>query len=214
MKTINRISGALKALGWVIILIALALCIYVVSSDQSEWKKVNDQLKASGVSTGIKDRLHFDDSYYAAMSEAQLSDVKAASLRNAAAREHFVYLEEKAADAAAEAAGTKKQELLTYLDENIDLETKEKLEAIPGTPPDMIIPPVGDAFAARNKYAMQIDFEKQPPQFKVSDTHWAATWLLHPNAPKVDPPRIVLERIERMKKLQQENSIQEGGQEE
>ena len=95
-----------------------------------------------------------------------------------------------------------------------DLETKEKLEAIPGTPPDMIIPPVGDAFAARNKYAMQIDFEKQPPQFKVSDTHWAATWLLHPQAPKVDPPRIVLERIERMKKLQEKNSVREGGQEE
>lgn len=94
-----------------------------------------------------------------------------------------------------------------------DLETKEKLEAIPGTPPDMIIPPVGDAFAARNKYAMQIDFEKQPPQFKISDTHWAATWLLHPQAPKVDPPRIVLERIERMKKLQEKNSAQKGGQE-
>ena len=59
----------------------------------------------------------------------------------------------------------------------------------------------------------QIDFEKQPPQFKVSDTHWAATWLLHPEAPKVDPPKIVLERIERMKKLQQKNSVQKGGQE-
>ncbi|MGI6107436.1 MAG: oligopeptide/dipeptide ABC transporter ATP-binding protein [Lachnospiraceae bacterium] len=84
-----------------------------------------------------------------------------------------------------------------------DLETKEKLEAIPGTPPDMIIPPVGDAFAARNKYALQIDYEKQPPMFKVSDTHWAATWLLHPKAPKVNPPQIVLDRIERMKKLQE-----------
>ena len=87
-----------------------------------------------------------------------------------------------------------------------DLETKEKLEAIPGTPPDMIIPPVGDAFAARNKYAMQIDFERQPPQFKVSDTHWAATWLLHPQAPKVDPPKIVTERIERMRKLQEKQA--------
>ena len=84
-----------------------------------------------------------------------------------------------------------------------DLETREKLEAIPGTPPDMIIPPAGDAFAARNKYAMQIDFEQQPPMFQVSETHWAATWLLHPKAPKVSPPDIVLERIERMKKLQE-----------
>ena len=80
-----------------------------------------------------------------------------------------------------------------------DLDTNEKLEAIPGTPPNMIYPPVGDAFAARNKYALKVDFEMQPPEFEVSPTHWAATWLLHPNAPKVDPPRIVTERIERMK---------------
>lgn len=85
-----------------------------------------------------------------------------------------------------------------------DLETKEKLEAIPGTPPNMIFPPKGDAFAARNKYAMEIDFEQQPPMFEVSDTHYAATWLLHPNAPKVDPPKIVTERIERMKKKEAE----------
>ena len=82
-----------------------------------------------------------------------------------------------------------------------DLDTNEKLEAIPGTPPNMIYPPVGDAFAARNKYAMQIDFEKQPPMFKVSDTHYAATWLLHPDAPKVDPPKMILNRIARMEKM-------------
>ncbi|MBR5173993.1 MAG: ABC transporter ATP-binding protein, partial [Clostridia bacterium] len=58
-----------------------------------------------------------------------------------------------------------------------DLDTNEKLEAIPGTPPNMIYPPKGDAFAARNKYAMKIDFEMQPPMFKISDTHSAATWL-------------------------------------
>ena len=81
-----------------------------------------------------------------------------------------------------------------------DLDTNEKLDAIPGTPPNMIYPPVGDAFAARNKYALKIDFERQPPAFEVSPTHWAATWLLHPDAPKVDPPSIITERIERMKK--------------
>ena len=85
-----------------------------------------------------------------------------------------------------------------------DLETKEKLEAIQGTPPDMIIPPTGDAFAARNSYAMEIDFEQQPPVFPISDTHWAATWLLHPDAPKVELPAIVTERIERMKREQAE----------
>ncbi|MBQ6661327.1 MAG: ABC transporter ATP-binding protein [Lachnospiraceae bacterium] len=81
-----------------------------------------------------------------------------------------------------------------------DLDTKEKLDAIPGTPPNMIYPPEGDAFAARNKYAMKIDYEEEPPKFAVSDTHWAATWLLHPDAPKVDIPEAIAERIERMNK--------------
>ena len=80
-----------------------------------------------------------------------------------------------------------------------DLDTKEKLDAIPGTPPNMIYPPVGDAFAARNKYAMQIDFEAQPPMFEISETHRAATWLLHPDAPKVEIPKIITDRIARMK---------------
>ena len=79
-----------------------------------------------------------------------------------------------------------------------DLDTNEKLDAIPGTPPNMIYPPVGDAFAERNKYAMEIDFEMQPPMFEVSPTHYAATWLLHPNAPKVEMPKIITERIKRM----------------
>ena len=83
-----------------------------------------------------------------------------------------------------------------------DLNSKgAKLEAIPGTPPNMIYPPVGDAFAARNKYALQIDFEQQPPMFQISDTHYAATWLLHPDAPKMEMPEIVKERIARMSKI-------------
>ncbi len=86
-----------------------------------------------------------------------------------------------------------------------DLDTNEKLEAIPGTPPNMIYPPVGDAFAARNKYAMEIDFEQQPPMFPITETHSAATWLLHEYAPKVEMPKIVTERIARMKKLREES---------
>ncbi len=80
-----------------------------------------------------------------------------------------------------------------------DLDTKDKLDAIPGTPPNMLFPPKGDAFAARNQYAMEIDFEEQPPMFQISETHYAATWLLHPDAPKVEPPKTVTDRIERMK---------------
>jgi oligopeptide transport system ATP-binding protein len=75
---------------------------------------------------------------------------------------------------------------------------EEELFAIPGTPPDLIAPPKGDAFAARNKFALEIDFVEQPPMFKVSDTHYAATWLLHEDAPKVEPPESVKKRIESM----------------
>ncbi|MGN0424842.1 MAG: oligopeptide/dipeptide ABC transporter ATP-binding protein [Acetatifactor sp.] len=89
-----------------------------------------------------------------------------------------------------------------------DLDTKEKLEAIPGTPPNMIYPPVGDAFAARNKYALQIDFKEQPPLFRISDTHFAATWLLDPRAPKIEPPKIVTDRIRRMQKLEEQEDGQ------
>ena len=82
-----------------------------------------------------------------------------------------------------------------------DLDTNEKLDAIPGTPPNMIYPPKGDAFAERNKYALKIDFEEQPPMFKVSETHYAATWLLHPDAPRVPVPKVITDRIANMKKL-------------
>ncbi len=76
-----------------------------------------------------------------------------------------------------------------------DVDSTEKLDAIPGTPPNMIYPPKGDAFADRSRYAMNIDYREQPPMFKVSDTHYAATWLLDPHAPKVEMPKIVSERI-------------------
>ncbi len=79
-----------------------------------------------------------------------------------------------------------------------DLDSKERLTSIPGTPPNMLFPPKGDAFAERNKYAMRIDFEEHAPMFKISDTHYAATWLLHPDAPKVEMPKIIQKRIKRM----------------
>ncbi|MCC0628194.1 ABC transporter ATP-binding protein [Clostridioides sp. ES-S-0108-01] len=64
----------------------------------------------------------------------------------------------------------------------------EYLYNIPGMPPNLLNPPKGDAFAIRNKNALKIDYEKEPPMFKINDTHSAATWLLHPDAPKVDIP--------------------------
>lgn len=65
---------------------------------------------------------------------------------------------------------------------------RDRLYTIPGTPPSLISPPKGDAFAARNEYALAIDYQQQPPMFKVSDSHYAATWLLDKNAPAVTPP--------------------------
>ena len=65
---------------------------------------------------------------------------------------------------------------------------KETLPTIPGMPPTLIDPPRGDAFACRNEFALAIDYEKEPPMFRITDTHYAATWLLDPRAPKVTPP--------------------------
>ncbi len=79
-----------------------------------------------------------------------------------------------------------------------------ELASIPGTPPDLLDPPKGDAFAARNPYALKIDTEQEPPFFKVSDTHYAATWLLHPDAPKVTPPDQIIQRQAKFAAMQKE----------
>ncbi len=73
------------------------------------------------------------------------------------------------------------------------------LYAIPGTPPNLLSPPVGDAFARRSEYALEIDYVEEPPMFKVSDTHFASTWLLHPQAPQVEMPETLKNRLEKRK---------------
>jgi len=85
-----------------------------------------------------------------------------------------------------------------------DLNTEERLHPIKGTPPNMILPPKGDSFAQRNEYALNIDFEKEPPLFKVGENHYAATWLVAPKAPKVEMPKIVKERINFLKEKNKE----------
>ena len=87
-----------------------------------------------------------------------------------------------------------------------DLNTKERLHPIKGTPPNMILPPKGDAFAPRNEFALNIDFEEQPPMFKVGDNHYVASWLVAPGAPKVELPKIVTERIRVMKERNKKNA--------
>lgn len=81
-----------------------------------------------------------------------------------------------------------------------DLNTADsRLFTIPGSPPNLQKPVCGDAFAPRNKYALKIDSRVEPPMFKISDSHFAATWLLHPLAPKVEMPEELKKRIIRMK---------------
>ena len=82
-----------------------------------------------------------------------------------------------------------------------DLETDDaRLYSIPGSPPNLLHEPKGDAFAARNKFAMKIDEREVPPLFKISETHFAATWLLHPDAPKVELPAELKLRLMRSRK--------------
>ena len=87
-----------------------------------------------------------------------------------------------------------------------DLDTEDdRLYTIPGSPPNLLHPVQGDAFAPRNVYALNIDERLEPPMFKITDTHYAATWLLDPRAPKVELPPELKARIERMKKEAEKN---------
>ncbi|MCF2648477.1 ABC transporter ATP-binding protein [Niallia circulans] len=75
-----------------------------------------------------------------------------------------------------------------------NLDTKGELISIPGSPPNLMNPPKGDPFAARNEYAMAIDYQLEPPMYQITDTHYAASWLLHEKAPKIAPPVSVNEK--------------------
>lgn len=88
-----------------------------------------------------------------------------------------------------------------------DLNSSGRLTSIPGTPPNMLFPPKGDAFAERSQYAMKIDFEQEPPFFKITDTHYAATWLLHKDAPKVEMPKVIQERIKAYMAVNSEEGV-------
>ncbi len=78
---------------------------------------------------------------------------------------------------------------------------QDSLPSIPGTPPDLLSPPKGDPFASRSPFALDIDYQKQPPFFKVSPTHYAATWLLDKRAPKIVPPAPIQQRWQEWKKI-------------
>lgn len=84
---------------------------------------------------------------------------------------------------------------------SIPEDKSEKLYSIPGVPPDMANLGVGDPFAPRNQYALEIDFEKEPELFRISETHSAATWLLDPRAPKVELSEQLKKRISFFRKV-------------
>ena len=82
-----------------------------------------------------------------------------------------------------------------------DLDTEdERLYTIPGSPPNLLHEKQGDAFAPRNRYALEADDKADPPMFQITDSHYAATWLLDPRAPKVEIPKELAERIEQDEK--------------
>ena len=82
-----------------------------------------------------------------------------------------------------------------------DLDTDDdRLYSIPGSPPNLLHEPKGDAFTPRNAFAMKIDEKAAPPLFKITETHYAATWLLHPDAPHVELPEGLKARLERARK--------------
>ncbi len=80
-------------------------------------------------------------------------------------------------------------------------EKGKDLYYITGTPPSLYNKIIGDAFAPRNEHALKIDFVEEPPFFKVSDTHYAKTWLLDPRAPKLEKPEVINNLHEKIKKM-------------
>lgn len=77
-------------------------------------------------------------------------------------------------------------------------EPDAELYSITGTPPSLYNEITGDAFAPRNPYCMKIDTLLEPPMFRVSDTHFAKTWLLDPDAPKIEKPAVICNLHERL----------------
>ena len=80
---------------------------------------------------------------------------------------------------------------------DLDSNNEEDLYTIPGAPPNLIDPPKGDAFAPRNRFALAIDYEQEPPLFKVNDEHYVKSWLMHEDAPHIPVPEIIQNRIDR-----------------
>ena len=75
-----------------------------------------------------------------------------------------------------------------------DLNKGTRLSTIKGSVPNDLSTIKGDAFAARNDFAMEVDFVEEPPYFQLSDTHFAKSWLYDERAPKIEVPNQIRER--------------------
>ena len=61
-----------------------------------------------------------------------------------------------------------------------------------------------------DEISMKIDFEEEPPMFKITDTHFAKTWLLDPRAPKAEPPKAIRNLHERLLEITDERGDYHG----
>lgn len=86
-----------------------------------------------------------------------------------------------------------------------DVNQGNKLTTIRGSVPSSLNKIVGDAFAPRNDYALARDFEVEPDFYKISETHFVKSALLDPKAEKVQPPKLILDKWTKWKKMQQKN---------
>ncbi|MCR4758583.1 MAG: peptide ABC transporter ATP-binding protein, partial [Butyrivibrio sp.] len=86
-----------------------------------------------------------------------------------------------------------------------------ELYSIAGTPPSLYNKITGDAFAPRNPYCLKIDTIEEPPMFKVTDTHFAKTWLLDPRAPKIEKPEIIRDIHDKFLKIYNITEVSENG---
>ncbi len=68
----------------------------------------------------------------------------------------------------------------------LDLENKQTLSTIEGTPPDLIAPPKGCPFSTRCRWCMPICRDEMPPSTSFSGEHSACCHLHDPRAPFAD----------------------------
>ncbi len=96
MKAMNKFASALRAIGVVLLVLALAMCIYNTATGNANWNKMAVQLRQNGISTNLITRLQFDHALFPAMSEAANAKEETIAVRAAMVQEHFASFAAKA----------------------------------------------------------------------------------------------------------------------